>query len=105
MFRGDLRAWCNDRIGTVHTFQGKEEQAVIFVLGADHQTEGSASWAAKKPNLLNVAVTRAKRRLYIVGDRSLYRKLPYFSHAAAELRRVLPSEFLYRPAQDLSEQI
>jgi hypothetical protein len=77
-FQKELRAWCKDRIGTVHTFQGKEAPVVIFVLGADQQSKGSADWVAKKPNLLNVAVTRAKRRLYIVGDYSLYQKLPYF---------------------------
>ncbi|RKE37530.1 AAA domain-containing protein [Paraburkholderia sp. BL23I1N1] len=55
--------------GTVHTFQGKEAEHVIFLLGGNPKTPGViASFAGAKPNLVNVAVTRAKRRLYVVGD-------------------------------------
>ncbi|WP_394365169.1 AAA domain-containing protein [Paraburkholderia kirstenboschensis] len=64
--------WCRERIGTVHTFQAREESVVIFVLGADHHAEGSANWAASKPNLLNGAVTRAQHRIFIIGDASLW---------------------------------
>lgn len=83
----EVRRWCRAHIGTVHTFQGKEEAAVVFILGADHQSPGSANWAARKPNLLNVAVTRAIERVYIVGDMSLWAQRPYFRTAA----RALPS--------------
>ena len=44
------------RVGTVHTFQGREHDAVIVVLGG--VSLGSRKWAAVTPNLLNVAVTR-----------------------------------------------
>ena len=73
--RGDgsrpFNTWLKARIGTIHTFQGKEEDTVIMVLGTDAQTPGAARWAASKPNMLNVALTRARRRFYMVGDRSL----------------------------------
>ncbi|MBS9338196.1 hypothetical protein G6R29_00925 [Fructobacillus sp. M2-14] len=59
-------------IGTVHTFQGKENKIVIFVLGADYDSKSSASWAFKTANIANVAVTRSKEKLYVIGDRSLY---------------------------------
>ena len=81
----ELRQWIQKRIGTVHTFQGKEEEIVFFVLGADDNSEGSVSWASRKPNLLNVAVTRAKQRLYIVGDVKLWGQKPYFQVAAQKL--------------------
>lgn len=39
-----LKKWCNTRIGTVHTFQAKEEKMVWFVLGCDKNTDGAAQW-------------------------------------------------------------
>ncbi|WGS53713.1 ATP-binding protein [Paraburkholderia sp. D15] len=81
----DWASWCSKRIGTVHTFQGKEESVVIFVLGADHDNAGSANWAVSKPNLLNVALTRAQQRIFVVGDASLWGELKYFSVAREKL--------------------
>ena len=89
----DLASWISARIGTVHTFQGKERDTVIMVLGADQEKLSSARWAASKPNLLNVAVTRAKWRIYIVGDRALWGKLPYFQNLAKSLPVVTPEKF------------
>nr|WP_234710630.1 AAA domain-containing protein [Sinorhizobium arboris] len=91
-----LARWLRDRVGTVHTFQGKEENAVFMVLGTDAARRGAATWAASKPNLLNVAVTRARYRMYIVGDRDLWCGLPHFSQAARMLQPVSPAEFLMR---------
>ncbi|MGO4123493.1 DEAD/DEAH box helicase [Inquilinus sp. YAF38] len=90
----DLAAWCRERIGTVHTFQGKEEVLVLMVLGADHAHASSADWASSKPNLLNVAATRAKRGFYIIGDRDLWGGKPYFRTAQDKLRPMSPKEFL-----------
>jgi hypothetical protein len=75
----DPRRWTSERIGTVHTVQGREAEAVLFVLGAQapHQA-GARNWAGGQPNLLNVAVTRAKERLYVVGNRSLWREAGLF---------------------------
>ncbi len=83
--------WLNDkggRVGTVHTFQGKEDELVIFVLGVSMEATGAAKWASSKPNILNVALTRAKQRVYVVGCKALWSKLEYFSCAASELRSV-----------------
>jgi superfamily I DNA and/or RNA helicase len=54
--------WLKSHIGTVHTFQGKEAKGVILCLGLDETTKGAANWASQKPNLLNIAITRAKHR-------------------------------------------
>lgn len=62
-------------VGTVHTFQGKEAPIVFLVLGADFKSQGAASWAVSTPNILNVAITRAKDELYIIADKKLYRSL------------------------------
>ncbi len=62
-------------VGTIHTFQGKEASIVFLVLGADNESRGAASWAVRKANMMNVAVTRAKREFYIIGDKALYKNL------------------------------
>ncbi|EFL51676.1 conserved hypothetical protein [Solidesulfovibrio fructosivorans JJ]] len=86
-----LNDWCKARIGTVHTFQGKEEDCVIMVLGADSDTKiGAAQWAASKPNLLNVAITRAKKRCFIVGDKKLWASMKYFPSAQREFKTITP---------------
>lgn len=59
--------------GTVHTFQGKEADFVIFLLGGDPSRPGVISgFAGRKPNLINVAVTRAKKRLYVIGSKAFW---------------------------------
>lgn len=58
------------RVGTVHTFQGKEASVVIFCLAASkaRNSMGGLHWANQKPNLINVAVTRAKNHLFVLGN-------------------------------------
>lgn len=65
------REWEDKSIGTVHTFQGKEAEIVFFITGTDAMKKTAAEWACKEPNILNVAITRAKEEFYIVGDRQL----------------------------------
>lgn len=80
-------AWVRASSGTVHTFQGKQTHVVFFVLGGDLATRGPIEWASRKPNLLNVAVTRAKSRFYIIGDYDLWKTRSYFDVAAKKLKR------------------
>lgn len=78
--------WVHARIGTVHTAQGREAEAVIFVLGAPNPAQsGARGWAGGRPNLLNVAVTRAKEALYVVGNRQLWREAGVFGELDARL--------------------
>ncbi|MFU1769797.1 DEAD/DEAH box helicase [Mammaliicoccus sciuri] len=74
-----IRKWVNKSIGTVHTFQGKEADKVYFVVGTDDTQNGAVNWSCEKPNLLNVAVTRAKKEFYIVGDQDRIKSRPYYS--------------------------
>ncbi|CAK1314773.1 Superfamily I DNA helicase [Burkholderia pseudomallei] len=81
-------------VGTVHTFQGKEAAIVFLVLGTapGQQGAGARAWATGTPNLLNVAITRAKCRLYVIGDTQQWGGLDYVSELYAALPVVrLPS--------------
>ncbi|WP_017611983.1 caspase, EACC1-associated type [Nocardiopsis salina] len=58
------------RVGTAHTFQGGEcDVIVVSPAAAAGVNRGTGDWAARQQNLWNVAVTRARARLYVVGDR------------------------------------
>ena len=71
--------------GTIHTFQGKEADIVILVLGTHAGDETARNWVASSPNMLNVAITRAQNRLYVIGNRRAWSKHAYFSYLAKEL--------------------
>ena len=60
--------WLDDNIGTVHTFQGKEAKVVIYMLGcqSDDSANGAIKWV--NANNVNVAFTRAREYIYVIGD-------------------------------------
>lgn len=75
----DPGKWVKERVGTVHTAQGREAEAIIFVLGAPEPDQrGARAWAGGRPNLLNVALTRAQEVAYIVGNRLLWQEAGVF---------------------------
>ena len=65
-----IEQWMKKNIGTVHTFQGKGADEVIFLLGCDNQSITAANWVNK--NIVNVAATRAKFRFYVIGDEKVW---------------------------------
>jgi hypothetical protein len=63
------------RTGTVHTFQGGERDVVIFSLVAgEGMGPGAIGWIDRQLNLWNVAVTRARSHLIVVGDAGLWQQ-------------------------------
>lgn len=68
--------WLENNCGTVHKFQGKEAEEVIFLLGCDKKASGAVNWV--KPNIVNVAATRAKFRFYIIGDYDVWKQSKTF---------------------------
>jgi len=82
-----IASYCNEffrtqskiSCGTIHTFQGKEADVVFLVLGSDPKSSGARNWASQKPNMLNVALTRAKKRFYVIGNKKLWSSCNYFN--------------------------
>lgn len=67
-----VKQWLRENnIGTVHTFQGKGTDEVIFLLGCDEQSISAANWVNK--NIVNVAATRAKQRFYMIGNDQVWK--------------------------------
>ena len=72
----DERGLNNVTCGTVHAFQGDEKDVVLFSLAITEQTgEKSYHWLKNNKELINVAVSRAKEQLIIVGDTENVKKL------------------------------
>jgi superfamily I DNA and/or RNA helicase len=65
--------------------QGKEADVVILVLGGDLDRPGARGFATREPNLLNVAVTRAKRRLYVIDNQDTWGNELYLNVLAARI--------------------
>jgi hypothetical protein len=75
----ELDDFIRHHIGTVHTMQGREADVVVLVLGADKSPARKArDWVGDPPNLLNVAVSRARRRLFVIGDYEEWANAPNF---------------------------
>ena len=86
--RVDAREWANNRVGTIHTVQGREADAVILVLGAPKASQnGARDWAAGPPNILNVAVSRAKQNLYVVGSYGAWSGVGHARELSSSLER------------------
>ena len=58
-------------VGTVHSLQGAERPIVIFSPAYEFQEQKSVFFD-KKPNMLNVAVSRAKDSFVVIGDIRLF---------------------------------
>lgn len=76
---------------TAHGFQGDERDLILFSLcGGPDMPEGATIFLRENPNLFNVAVSRARAVLHIVGNRewALNCRVPFIEKLA---RRTLPN--------------
>ena len=72
----DERGLTHVTCGTVHAFQGDEKDVVLFSLAITEQTgEKSYGWLKNNKELINVAVSRAKEKLIVIGDMENVKRL------------------------------
>jgi superfamily I DNA and/or RNA helicase len=76
----------SDNVGTIHTFQGKQIDLVIILLGGNINKSGAISWASDNINMLNVAITRAKLNIAVFGNYNVWSDSGYFSELPEKLR-------------------
>lgn len=72
------RGLAPDHIGTVHALLGKDADVVILVLGAGGRE-------AVPGDLLNAAVSTARRRLFVIGSHEEWSEAPNFTELARRL--------------------
>lgn len=66
-----LAEGCELLVDTVHKFQGDERDVMFFSpVVAEGMTTGAMGFLRSNGNLFNVAITRARGLLHVVGDRS-----------------------------------
>ena len=64
-------------VGTAHRFQGDERDVMIFSpVVAKGISDSAVHWVETPRNLINVAVTRAREALFVVGDFNACRQQP-----------------------------
>ena len=74
-------------VGTVHTFQGDEKETIILSCAVTQSTiEKTFDWAKNNRELINVATTRAKNKLIVVGD---FNQIQKRSHEANDLNELI----------------
>jgi superfamily I DNA and/or RNA helicase len=65
----ELRLASEVLVDTAYGFQGDERDVMVFSPVVAKGITGSASrWVESPPNLINVAITRAREALFVVGD-------------------------------------
>ncbi|HEY8981474.1 MAG TPA: hypothetical protein VIU15_18035 [Streptomyces sp.] len=79
-YRREVAGFVAGRIGTVQALRDGADDVVVLVLGT-HPRDGARAraWAAASPALLATAVSRARRRLFVVGHQETWGAEPYFS--------------------------
>ncbi|MDD6648111.1 MAG: DEAD/DEAH box helicase [Firmicutes bacterium] len=66
----------NVECGTVHAFQGDEKDKIFFSLALSQNTgQKTYDWLKNNRELINVATSRAREELVILGDRKQIRRL------------------------------
>jgi len=103
-------------VGTAHRYQGDERDVMIFSpVVARGIRDSTARWVENPPNLINVAVTRAREALFVVADfascrqqRGILRDLVNYADTVKMLRETSAEELLlfsWMVVQDWSPEV
>ena len=92
------------KVDSAHGFQGDERDIMMFSpVVAQGMTDGARRWVETPPNLINVALTRARHALFVVADLdflrhqplpSLLHRLAVYCRAVETLRETSEAELL-----------
>lgn len=64
-----MAGYPNIDVGTIHTFQGDEKDVIYLSSGiTKHSQDKTFDWVKNNQELINVATTRAKKRLVLAAD-------------------------------------
>lgn len=90
-----------ERAGTVHRLQGSERDIIVLSpVGSARITSSSRRWLLTEQTLWNVAITRAKGLLVVVGDRDWWEAEPNMLADLAANADHLAGEYHHSPATD-----
>lgn len=66
----------NANCGTVHAFQGDEKDVILFSLALTNQTPAATyAWLKNNKELINVATSRARQQLIVIGSNKELQRL------------------------------
>jgi hypothetical protein len=79
------------RVGTAHRFQGGECDAIVFSLvAAPGMSRSGLAFLERNPNLWNVAITRARAHLIVIGHRGYWTNIGGLGRRLVELAAPAP---------------
>lgn len=83
------------QVGTINTFQGSERDAIVLSLvAAPDMPAKTKSWLSNELSLWNVAITRARAHLVVVGDRDLWHSRDGIGRVLADAAEDSPEDEL-----------
>jgi len=86
------------KVSTVHSFQGQERRVIVVDFTDDNVTP---THLTVKRQLINVALSRAKEQLVIVGNQDYLMNKEYFNEKEIEIfKRLLKHSRLQRESDE-----
>lgn len=101
----ELSGLQKEAIGTIHQFQGSQKRVIILSTKVCRpQDNRSCDWLNSKPNLLNVAVSRAEELFILVGNLYRLEKAQGYTRQLVEHIRENGVIFEYKSSTEIPKQ-